>query len=978
MTPGSGMPAWLVPVFTARWGRAAPWRTLSLGQRRRLLCLAASSGDAASLDVALAHCGCSVNKQVLAAAVAGGTSALQLLLQQQPPGPIRQLSAMCAAKAAAKLGQLSVLRWLLAQPDYSAAVRAKREDLFFVALRGRQGAVATWLVRDERLLHLSPRDEGAYFYRLCTAAVHGCEEGLELLMNAPGSEPHGPALPLPTVLYGCTADALQRHSAAARRYLDRSPADRSYLLSMAALASHTPDWREKVAWLLAAFADQQPPSAYELGWRADAFPHDARMPPDYSERLEELAARGFRLAFQGLVEAAAKQGDAPTLAWLLDRGHAQLSPALVDLAIRSGATLMLQLLRQRMPTPPDHVPPPPLDADASALPLSAVAWLAEAMQPSDLGEWSRLFRHAAASSAPLPLLRRLHQRAGGQDPAGGAAVPGHDGVLDLAAGGCSMEALEWGLQQLLPPPPPQTAAAAAAAEGSTSATSELLLDRMRRLWRIAHRHGDWLAAEWAVERRLAPLPDADMVIAHLQDLLRSPCDWKNLVCECQLDELQALAWWRGQQQHSAGGGAGRQRQQHAPVATMSLAQLQELAALEHRLHIDGAGPAWHPAVTPATAAATAGVLGRPGSTGASTVSRGPASKPGTRSCSGALPARVLLLAEGAAPPRGVSVAASRVVRVSEAVMKKVTGLENAAGVTAVAELDMPPQLTLRQLLKQSAAAAAAFPPPPAPASSSSAAGATATPNTAAGDDAATTTAAAAAAAAAAAPRTVRLLVLDGVQDPGNLGTLVRSALAFGWHGLFLLPGCCDPLNDKAVRASRGAVLRLPVASGRLAELQEAAAELGLLLLCADMEEEEEEEEEGEKGGEEEGRGAGARARAGAGVGPSGLLESGGLLPILDANAAAAAAVNSSSSSSSGTRQGCSGVALVLGSEGQGLSPAVRALCRAVAVPMSPGAMESLNVGVAGSLLMFALSAGPPRLFGRLADKLRHGADAGGR
>ncbi|KAG2431049.1 hypothetical protein HYH02_013480 [Chlamydomonas schloesseri] len=590
------MPAWLVPVFAAHWGRAAPWRALSLAQRRRLLCLAASSGDAASLDVALAHCGCSVNKQVLAAAVAGGTSALQLLLQQQPPGPIRQLSAVCAAKAAAELGQLSVLTWLLEQPDYSAAVRAAAGDVLRAALRGRRDTVATWLMRHQP--RLVPLSQGSFFGGiLVLALVHGCEEALELLMSGPAS---GCILPLPDVLYGFTADVPQRYSAATRRYLDRLPPDRSYLLSMAALASQTPDWREKVAWLLAEFGDQQPPSAYELAWRAGTLAHDPRLPPDYPERLEELAAHGFRLSFDGLAEAAAIQGHAPTLAWLLDWGHAQLSPALVDLAISSGATLMLQLLRQRMPTPPDHVPPPPLDADASALPLSAVAWLAEAMQPSDLGEWSRLFRHAAASSAPLPLLRRLHQRAGGQDPAGGAAVPGHDGVLDLAAGGCSMEVLEWGLQQLLPPPP-QTAAAAAAAEGSMSATSELLLDRMRRLWRIAHRHGDWLAAEWAVERRLAPLPDADMVIAHLQDLLRlrydwnphnpQSYDWKDLMFESHLDELQALAWWRGQQQHSAGGGAGRQRQQHAPVATMSLAQLQELAALEHRLHIDGAGPA---------------------------------------------------------------------------------------------------------------------------------------------------------------------------------------------------------------------------------------------------------------------------------------------------------------------------------------------------------------------------------------------------
>ncbi|PNH02293.1 hypothetical protein TSOC_011739 [Tetrabaena socialis] len=69
-----------------------------------------------------------------------------------------------------------------------------------------------------------------------------------------------------------------------------------------------------------------------------------------------------------------------------------------------------------------------------------------------------------------------------------------------------------------------------------------------------------------------------------------------------------------------------------------------------------------------------------------------------------------------------------------------------------------------------------------------------------------------------------------------------------------------------------------------------------------------------------------------------------------------------------------GVALVLGSEGAGLSAAVRRLCAPVAIPME-GRMESLNVGVAGAVLMFALSSGPPGLFAGLAARL---ADARGR
>jgi len=54
------------------------------------------------------------------------------------------------------------------------------------------------------------------------------------------------------------------------------------------------------------------------------------------------------------------------------------------------------------------------------------------------------------------------------------------------------------------------------------------------------------------------------------------------------------------------------------------------------------------------------------------------------------------------------------------------------------------------------------------------------------------------------------LVLEGVQDPGNVGTIWRTADAFGAEGLFLLPGCADPFGPKTVRATMGACFRLPV------------------------------------------------------------------------------------------------------------------------------------------------------------------------
>ncbi len=54
------------------------------------------------------------------------------------------------------------------------------------------------------------------------------------------------------------------------------------------------------------------------------------------------------------------------------------------------------------------------------------------------------------------------------------------------------------------------------------------------------------------------------------------------------------------------------------------------------------------------------------------------------------------------------------------------------------------------------------------------------------------------------------LVLDGLQDPGNVGTILRSADAMGVDGLILIGGCADPWSWKTVRASMGASFRLPL------------------------------------------------------------------------------------------------------------------------------------------------------------------------
>lgn len=56
------------------------------------------------------------------------------------------------------------------------------------------------------------------------------------------------------------------------------------------------------------------------------------------------------------------------------------------------------------------------------------------------------------------------------------------------------------------------------------------------------------------------------------------------------------------------------------------------------------------------------------------------------------------------------------------------------------------------------------------------------------------------------------LIVDRLQDPGNLGTLLRSALGAGVHAVLLTPGTVDPFNPKVVRAAAGAHFHLPIAT----------------------------------------------------------------------------------------------------------------------------------------------------------------------
>ena len=143
-----------------------------------------------------------------------------------------------------------------------------------------------------------------------------------------------------------------------------------------------------------------------------------------------------------------------------------------------------------------------------------------------------------------------------------------------------------------------------------------------------------------------------------------------------------------------------------------------------------------------------------------------------------------------------------------------------------------------------------------------------------------------------------LLLLDGIEDPHNLGALLRTALLCGAHGVVIPKRGSAMVTPVAMKASAGAAALLPVA--RVANLGEAVRQLkkaNVFVYCADMD--------------------------------------GQPLPKTDLSGP---------------------VALVLGSEGRGVAPLLRKLCDgAVSLPMAPaGGVDSFNVSVAGGIVMYEI------------------------
>lgn len=138
-----------------------------------------------------------------------------------------------------------------------------------------------------------------------------------------------------------------------------------------------------------------------------------------------------------------------------------------------------------------------------------------------------------------------------------------------------------------------------------------------------------------------------------------------------------------------------------------------------------------------------------------------------------------------------------------------------------------------------------------------------------------------------------VLVVDGVRDPGNLGTLVRSAAGGGVSEVLLTPETVDPFNARSVRAAMGAYLRIPFATCRGEELHERLVHLPTVAVA----------------------------------------EAEGIDVYTETDWTGECAV-------------------IVGGEAEGVSAAARALATTtVRIPLS-NCVESLNAGVAGSLLIF--------------------------
>ncbi|MGI6608127.1 MAG: TrmH family RNA methyltransferase [Erysipelotrichaceae bacterium] len=80
----------------------------------------------------------------------------------------------------------------------------------------------------------------------------------------------------------------------------------------------------------------------------------------------------------------------------------------------------------------------------------------------------------------------------------------------------------------------------------------------------------------------------------------------------------------------------------------------------------------------------------------------------------------------------------------------------------------------------------------------------------------------------------KAVILEKVQDPGNLGTIIRTAYSFGYDVVFLTEDSCDIYNEKAIQASQGAFLHIPVIRDTLENIVSKVKENGCKLIATDL------------------------------------------------------------------------------------------------------------------------------------------------
>lgn len=85
------------------------------------------------------------------------------------------------------------------------------------------------------------------------------------------------------------------------------------------------------------------------------------------------------------------------------------------------------------------------------------------------------------------------------------------------------------------------------------------------------------------------------------------------------------------------------------------------------------------------------------------------------------------------------------------------------------------------------------------------------------------------------PLPEKLVVLDTVQDPGNVGTILRTALAFG-YGCLLNEGCANPYSSKVIQSSAGAILSCPIRRVDLTDVIPKLRRAGMTFLSAELDE----------------------------------------------------------------------------------------------------------------------------------------------